>query len=556
MTVSRRQRVMSRSQRLGHCICDPRRPCPCETLLQHDVCQCAGERLKERRDGAGAPRLTRLVKNAGCASKIPPGELARVLSQLPPVTDPRLLVGSATADDAGVFQVSPDLCLVQTVDVFTPSVDDPYTFGRIAAANSLSDVYAMGGRPLTALSIIGYPVSSLPEEWMRDILRGGMEALAEAGVVLVGGHSINDEEIKFGFAVTGLIGANAVITNAGAQPGDALILTKPLGTGIIAFAAQVERACQEALQASAASMTALNRAASEIMVEMGAHACTDITGFGLLAHLSHIVRESAVSVEVWWDAIPFLPHALDCAREGMISGAAERNREFCAEIVRVAPGAPEHVVDALYDPQTSGGLLFAVPVEVADDTLVKLHAVGCAEAAVVGRITGRRERSIFVTRKSRSANEPCCSPAQGQPAEQPCCGASQAAQPQPCCASLGGPQELSPPAVPAGAEPCCPEAAGASNAQQAFQRFMAAAFAPGALDPVQKALTAVALSVAVQCAPCLRTHMQKALTAGLTAGEITEAAWMGIAFGGCRAMMFWNEHSTLLGTNRGSGVSK
>jgi selenide,water dikinase len=505
-------------------------------------------------DSAGAVRLTRLVKNAGCASKIPPGELARVLSQLPPVTDPRLLVGSATADDAGVFQVSPDLCLVQTVDVFTPCVDDPYTFGRIAAANSLSDVYAMGGRPLTALSIIGYPVSSLPEEWMGEILRGGMETLAEAGVVLVGGHSINDDEIKFGFAVTGLIGANAIITNAAAQPGDALILTKPLGTGIVAFAAQVERACQEALQASAASMTALNRPASEVMVEMGAHACTDITGFGLLAHLAHIVRESAVSAEVWWDAVPFLPHALDYAREGLVSGAAEHNREFCAEIVRLAPGAPEHIVDALYDPQTSGGLLFAVPVEVADDTLVKLRAAGCADAAIVGRIADRPERSIFVTRKSRSTDRPS-----DQPAEQPCCAASQATQQQPCCASVGGPQEPLAPTAAAGAEPCCPEAAasaGAPNAQRAFQQFMAAAFAPGALDPVQKALTAIALSVAVQCAPCLRTHVQKALNMGLAAEEITEAAWMGIAFGGCKAMMFWNEHSALLGTNQGSGVSK
>jgi selenide,water dikinase len=506
-------------------------------LLEHDVCQCAGERLAPAA-GAAAPRLTRLVKNAGCASKIPPAELARVLSQLPTVSDPRLLVGPATADDAGVFQVSDDLCLVQTVDVFTPSVDDPHTFGRIAAANSLSDVYAMGGRPLTALSIIGYPIGSLDERWMREILRGGLDALAEAGVVLVGGHSIADEEIKFGFAVTGLVHPQGVITNAGAQPGDALILTKPLGTGVIAFAAQMDLASPAAQAEAAASMAALNRAACEVMVQAGAHACTDVTGFGLLGHLYQVVRESGVTAEVWWEPAPLLAEVRQLASRGAVPGAAERNREFASPAVTVAGEVAEHELDVLYSPETSGGLLFAVPAEAAEQAVGKLRGAGCAQAAVIGRVVARSEGRIVVRKQSSLAGETCCpaETAAGQPA---CCQTQDAAM--------------------ASAEPCCEAVAvpgGGAAAQRAFQQFMAAAFAPGALDALQKELMTIALSVAVQCAPCLRTHLDKAVSMGITREEIQEAAWMGVVFGGCKAMMFWHEQSRSLGTKLSPGGSK
>jgi selenide,water dikinase len=544
---SRRQRVMSRSRALGHCICDPRKPCPCDVLLEHDVCLCAGERLDGR---AGQPvLLTRLVKSAGCASKIPPADLARVLAQLPTVTDPRLLIGAATADDAGVFQVSPDLCLVQTVDVFTPSVDDPYTFGRIAACNSLSDVYAMGGKPLTALSIIGYPIRTLGDEPMQQMLRGGMDALAEAGVVLVGGHSINDEEIKLGFAVTGLVDPKRVVSNAGAAPGDALLLTKPIGTGIIAFAAQLGRASAAALQAAADSMGSLNRAAAEVMVRSGAHAGTDVTGFGLLGHLYHVVRESGVSAEVWWNAVPLLPEVRGYAEQGLVSGAAERNREFASPAVRAAEGIPDSVLDLLYDPQTSGGLLFTVPAREAERALGLLVASGCPDAAIIGCITEHSEGRIVVTEKQRpgtAVERGAWSVERDSQQQRP--GSAATAASEACCATPAPSAECCAPTAPAPAAP--------PSAQAAFQQFMGAALAPGALDVVQKELMTIALSVAVQCEPCLRLHLDKARAMGITIEEIQEAAWMGVAFGGCKAMMFWADYSRSLGTNPPPGVSK
>jgi len=513
---------MARSQKLGHCICDPRQGCPCDLLRARNVCQCAGERLDG--DPNARPRLTQLVKNAGCASKVPPGELSRLLARLPAVNDPRLLVGSATADDAGVFQIRDDLCLVQTVDVFTPCVDDPYTFGRIAACNSLSDVYAMGGTPVTALSLLAYPIHALNDNAVAEMLRGGMDQLAEAGVVLVGGHSINEEEIKLGFAVTGVIGPGQVITNADAQPGDVLLLTKPLGTGVIAFAAQLGRASPEARAAAAEVMTTLNRAAAEIMLQAGAHAATDVTGFGLLGHLSHIARESGVTAEVWWEAVPLLPEAREYAAQGMVSGAAERNREYVADLLD-ADGVPELALDLLCDPGTSGGLLFAVPPERAQEALAALRAAGGAQPAIIGRVVERSKGRILVTDKPVSSAVP---QALGE------CRTASPAEAQGCCAAP----------APAARE-CCPEghglaAAPAGSAEQAFSRFMASALRPGALDVVQKELTVIALSVAVQCEPCLKTHLAKAQAMGITPPEIEEAAWLGVMFGGCKAMMFWN----------------
>ncbi len=506
MAVSpKRARVMARSRRLGHCICDPRQACPCEAFRQHDVCHCAGERLPQ---AGGRPVLTQLVQSPGCASKVPPGELARILGRLPAVEDPRLLVGSATLDDAGVFQVSPDLCLVQTVDVFTPCVDDPYAFGRIAAANSLSDVYAMGGTPLTALTILSYPVHEVAEEVVAELLRGGLDQLQEAGVTPTGGHSINEAELKLGFAVTGLVAPAEMVTNAGARPGEALLLTKPLGTGIIAFAGQLGRASPAARAAAVASMTMLNRAAAEIMRRAGARACTDVTGFGLLGHLSHLVRESGVSAEVWWEAVPWLTEAWRYAEEGLVSGAAERNREYVEGRLQVAAGVPEAALDLLCDPQTSGGLLFSLPAAAAEACVAELRAAGCEQAALIGRVTELREGSIQVTSRTMPNDTP--TPA------------------------------LEPPAPPA--EACCaaaPAAPATSDAGQAFQQFMATALRPGALDVVQKELITIALSVCGQCEPCLKTHLAKALAMGLTPEEIAEAAWLGVAFGGAKAMMFW-----------------
>jgi selenide,water dikinase len=532
---AKRARVMSRSKRLGHCICDPRKACPCELLLEKNVCTCAGERLDGDAAAAETIALTKLVKNAGCASKIAPADLARVLARLPAVTDPRVLVGARTADDAGVFQVSPDLCLVQTVDVFAPCVDDPYEFGRIAACNSLSDVYAMGGTPLTALSIVGYPIHSLADEWMFRMLKGGMDALAEAEVALVGGHSINDEEIKFGFAITGVVDPREMVTNADARPGDALILTKPLGTGIICFAAQIGHASDDSIRAAAESMMTLNRAASEVMRRVGARACTDVTGFGLLGHLYHIVRESGVTAEVWWDAAPTFPGVRELAEQGMVSGAAERNREFVAEVVQVAEGTPDYALDILYDAQTSGGLLMAVPGNVAERAVAELRAAGCPDAVVMGQIIDKSKGKIAVKKQAAGTVK----------REKP--STKSAGESAAFCAAHGAPV----PIAKAGAEECCASddtQAATATASEAFQRFMAAAFAPGALDVVQKELMTIALSVAVQCEPCLRLHLDKARAMGITEPEIEEAAWMGVAFGGCKAMMFWQDNSRPRGT--------
>ena len=217
--LEKRRRVMQRSMTLGHCICNPKLACPCDVFKEKDICTCAGERIE---NAVGEASLTKLVEKAGCASKINQNDLKKALADLPEITDPRVLVGSNTCDDAGVYRLNGDMALVQTVDVFAPSVDDPYTFGQIAAANSLSDVYAMGGRPLTALSIIGFPIETLSHRVMTQILRGGTDKMNEAGVVVIGGHSINDRDPKFGYAVTGTVEPSKIVTNDGAKPGDLL----------------------------------------------------------------------------------------------------------------------------------------------------------------------------------------------------------------------------------------------------------------------------------------------------------------------------------------------
>jgi selenide,water dikinase len=271
INMEKRKRIMSRSIKLGHCICDPKLPCPCPLFKEKNICMCAGERLQSP---TGPVRLTQLVEKAGCESKIDQAFLKDVLRDLPAIDDPRVLVGVPAGDDAGIYDMGNGTALVQTVDVFTPCVDDPYTFGLIAAANSLSDVYAMGGKPLTALSVIGFPVRKIPDKAMNDILCGGIDKMNEAGVAVIGGHSINDPEIKAGFAVTGIIQKDKIVQNSNAKPGDCLILTKPLGTGITCFAHQIGRALEGGMEAAISSMTTLNKTASELMVEFRAHACT------------------------------------------------------------------------------------------------------------------------------------------------------------------------------------------------------------------------------------------------------------------------------------------
>ena len=392
--IEKRKQVMGRSIKLGHCVCDPAKPCPCPLFQEKNVCLCAGEHLPV--DDAVPVKLTEHVRSAGCASKIGQKDLDIVLSQLPVANDPRLLVGAATGDDAGVFEIRPGLLLVQTVDVFTPGVDDPYTFGRIAACNSLSDVYAMGGTPVTALSIIGFPIHTLPHRAMAAILKGGLDVLAEAGAVSVGGHSINDEEVKFGMAVTGIVERDKLTTNAAARAGDVLILTKPLGVGMIALAGQLGRASEASLKAAADFMSTLNKTAAEVMNRHGVRACTDITGFGLLGHLCRMMMESASGAEIDFDSLPLLPGVMAYAEAGIYSGANERNSTFVEGQVAFDPRLASAQQAVLYDAQTSGGLLIAIRATKADALLRDLHASGVAAARAIGRVTALDKPRIRV----------------------------------------------------------------------------------------------------------------------------------------------------------------
>jgi len=325
-------------------------------------------------------RLTELVRCGGCASKLGPAELRQVLGALTPSVDPRVLVDQRTGDDAGVFRLDERTALVQTVDFFTPVVDDPRAFGRIAAANALSDVYAMGGRPLTALSIAAFPEQDFPAEWAAAIVRGGAEVLAEAGCALLGGHSVRDPEIKFGYAVTGLVDPDRLLTNAGGRAGQGLVLTKPLGTGVIATALKAGTAAPEIAASASASMERLNREASEAALRHGVTGATDVTGFGLLGHAAALARESRLCLEIEAGALPLLPGALELAPRFQAAGLRANRREFEPRVVYEGELA-EALAALLYDPQTSGGLLLLVPADAIEALLTELpgaRAIGAA----------------------------------------------------------------------------------------------------------------------------------------------------------------------------------
>ena len=348
-----------------------------------------------------AIRLTQLTRRGGCASKQPPGYLLPLLAQFPALTDPRILVGNATADDAAVFRLSDDLALVLTTDFFTPIVDRPYDFGAIAAANALSDVYAMGGQPLTALSMVGFPDASLPVEVLADILRGGGDKCREAGIDIVGGHTIKTEEPIFGLAVVGTVHPQRVLTNARAQPGDVLLLTKPLGLGIITTAAKNNEDRLGAIGQAVTLMTTLNGPAANVMVSVGAHALTDVTGFGLLGHLRNITAASKVTAQVWLDQVPLLPAAWDYVRAGIAPGGTHANWRFLADWVRYDDGFTKEEQLLLCDAQTSGGLLGVIPAPQADAAVRELQRAATPAAAVIGRISGAGEGRIEVSRRQR-----------------------------------------------------------------------------------------------------------------------------------------------------------
>ncbi|AMV26101.1 Selenide, water dikinase [Gemmata sp. SH-PL17] len=341
-------------------------------------------------------RLTKLAKRAGCAAKHPPGFLLPLLGLLPPITDPNVLVGSSTADDAAIYKMSDDLALVLTTDFFTPIVDGPRDFGRVAAANALSDVYAMGGKPLSALSIVGFP-DALPAAVLGEILAGAAEIAAEAGIAIVGGHTIKSEEPIFGLAVVGTVHPNRVLSNAGAKPGDVLVLTKPLGLGIISTAAKNDQDAKSAITEAIRVMTTLNRAAAEVLTRFEVHALTDVTGFGLLGHLRNVTAASAVTAEVWAARVPVLDAAREYVSVGIAPGGTRANAKFLADWVEFAPGVSPEQQLLLCDAQTSGGLLAAVPEVIVDDVTRALTEAGTLVSAVVGKITGPGAGRIRVT---------------------------------------------------------------------------------------------------------------------------------------------------------------
>jgi selenide,water dikinase len=365
-------------------------------------------------------RLTETVKAGGCASKISPAVLDKVLSKLPRQHDPNVLVGFDHADDAGVYKIAPDLALVQTVDFFTPIVDDPYTFGQIAATNALSDVYAMGGRPVTALAHVCFPASA-DLEVLEQILAGGLSKMMEANCTIVGGHSIRDEETKFGYSVTGLINPAQVFTNGGAQPGDRLLFTKAIGTGVLSTAIKQGTAKQSWIDAATRSMTTLNKTASEIVVSFSqtetptghvgtgprpvqaeqssesspVHSLTDITGFGLIGHAREMALASNVSLIFRVSQIPLLEGALDCIRAGNIPGGLKNNRDFAECVVGYEEGIAEDLKTILFDPQTAGGLLISVAPDHSPELLRNLQAGG-VPAVEIGEVLARTKPLITI----------------------------------------------------------------------------------------------------------------------------------------------------------------
>lgn len=304
------------------------------------------------------------------------------LAKLPKQNLPAILIGYEHSDDAGVFLLSEDLALVQTVDFFSPIVDDPFTYGQIAAANALSDIYAMGGQPRTALSLVAFPANGLDFSILGDIMKGGLSKLEEAGVALLGGHSVRDDEIKFGYSVTGTIRVSDIKQNSKAQAGDQLVLTKPLGTGLIATAIKKQKAAEQHVVQATSVMTRLNRLASEIAVRHNVSTMTDITGFGLAGHTLEVISASRIAAEIDHRLLPVLEGALEYSRAGLCAGGLVSNREFFSARVRIAPSVPQEYTDLVFDPQTSGGLLIFVPEPSLDALLEDLFASGIAASRI------------------------------------------------------------------------------------------------------------------------------------------------------------------------------
>jgi selenide, water dikinase len=325
-----------------------------------------------------------------------PGDLDRALCGLVFPTDENVIVGLERADDAGVYRISDELALIQTVDFFTPIVDDPYWFGQIAAANALSDVYAMGGTPKTAMNLVAFPVKDMELSVLRQVIQGGLDKLAEAAVVLIGGHSIEDKELKYGLSVTGIVHPAKVLTKKNLRPGDRLVLTKPLGTGIVNTAIKAAMASAQLTDQTTRLMAALNRDAANVMLSFDIGACTDVTGFGLLGHLAEMVSGSGTSAKIHADRVPVISEALEFAAMGLIPAGAYKNREFRESMITVADTVGRSRQDVLFDPQTSGGLLISVSGRQAETLVAALKDAGIGDASQIGEIMSGPEETIWV----------------------------------------------------------------------------------------------------------------------------------------------------------------
>lgn len=301
------------------------------------------------------------------------------------------------AEDAGVYRLRDDLAIIQTVDFFTPIVDDPYMFGQIAVTNALSDVYAMGGKPLTAMNIVCFPVKKMDMSILRRILLGGLDKMRDAGVLLIGGHSVEDDELKYGLSVTGVIHPDKVLLNRGGRAGDKLILTKPLGTGIVSTALKGGLASEELVAKSVKYMTTLNKDTAELIQEMpDVHACTDITGFGFLGHAFEMIENSDVGMTIRASSVPFFPEIREFVEMGIVPGGLHRNRQYRSKLIEVESSCPDWMVDILFDPQTAGGLLIALPEIQAEKLIGKMHARGITEAAIVGEVISEPKGRISI----------------------------------------------------------------------------------------------------------------------------------------------------------------
>jgi selenide, water dikinase len=317
---------------------------------------------------------------------LPPGDLDKALCGLEFPTDANVLVGLSKADDAGVYRISDELALIQTVDFFTPIVDDPYWFGQIAAANALSDVYAMGGEPKTAMNLVGFPLKKMDLSILRQVIQGGIDKVREAGAVLLGGHSVEDDELKYGLSVTGFVHPARILAKHGLKAGDRLVLTKPLGTGIVNTAIKGNLASDEVTRRIAVLMATLNRTAAEVMQKYPVHACTDITGFGLIGHLAEMLEGAECGLKIVVENLPVIDAALEFSAMGMVPGGAHKNRSFREHMVDLGEGIDPSMRDILYDPQTSGGLCIAVAADSARALVDHLQSEGVEYATIFGEV--------------------------------------------------------------------------------------------------------------------------------------------------------------------------